>query len=338
MNSSAKQRIIGAFVLCAIGVIFFPLIFDLSGERAIDTTPTIPPVPEVSQVEIPEPQRPAEIIPPKSEQQAFQPSVNPEDAASEEPEPPALDENNLPEAWVIQVASFKEQDKAEELTKRLQQDGYKSYARSVEVAGNSVHRVFVGPKVLKQRALDEKQQIDKAYQLDTLVFKIQTMIWVDWVIVGILAVSAGISAIRGFVKEALSLAIWVVAIIVAGIFYQTLAPLLANLIETPSLRVAAAWLLIFVGVLILGAIVNYLLGQLVEATGLSGTDRLLGVLFGVARGAIIVMVVLIFLPDILPVEQDPWWNQSVLIPHFLRFENWAIETGSAVFDFFKQLF
>jgi len=163
------------------------------------------------------------------------------------------------------------------------------------------------------------------------------MNWADWAIVTILGLSAVISLVRGFVREAMSLVIWVAAFAVAMLFYVRLSVFFDNLIATPSLRLLAAWLALFVGMLILGGLINILLGQLVEATGLSGTDRLLGVIFGVARGLILVMVILIFLPQILPVERDAWWQESLLIPHFLELEGWARQTASDVTNFFKRL-
>lgn len=156
------------------------------------------------------------------------------------------------------------------------------------------------------------------------------MNWADWAIIGILALSSGIGLIRGLVKEALSLAVWVAAVIIAKTFSPQLAVLLSNAIETPSLRELAAFAVLFVLTLILGAMANYLVGALVKITGLSGTDRLLGLLFGVARGFIIVMMIIVFLPSILPVDQDPWWQQSVLVGQLLQFESWARALFSAV--------
>ncbi|MCB1668535.1 MAG: CvpA family protein [Porticoccaceae bacterium] len=164
------------------------------------------------------------------------------------------------------------------------------------------------------------------------------MNWADWAILSVLGLSALISVIRGFVKEAVSLLIWVAAAVVASVFYERLAVWLVDLIDPASLRLLVSWVGLFVAVLIVGGLVNFLLGHLVKATGLSGTDRLLGLLFGVARGLIIVMAVLILLPGILPVQQDDWWQQSVLIPEFLRFESWARDIGSSFVNFFKQLF
>ncbi len=164
------------------------------------------------------------------------------------------------------------------------------------------------------------------------------MNWADWIIVGILSLSCLISLIRGFVKEALSLANWVAASIVAVVFDEKLAELLVNVIATPSLRNIAAFAILFVATLIVGAMVIYLISELVKRTGLSGTDRLLGVIFGLARGAIIVLVILIFLPMIVPVNEDDWWQSSELIPHFLEFEGWARETTELVTQWLLSFF
>ena len=164
------------------------------------------------------------------------------------------------------------------------------------------------------------------------------MNWADWAIIAILCLSMTIGLVRGFIKEAMSLAVWFAAGVLAMLFYQPLASYLIEIISTASLRFLAAWVGIFVAVLLTGGLLNYLLGKLVGATGLSGTDRLLGQLFGAARGSIIVMAILVILPGVLPVEQDPWWRESVLIPQFLRFEDWAREAATAVSTLIKQLF
>jgi membrane protein required for colicin V production len=163
------------------------------------------------------------------------------------------------------------------------------------------------------------------------------MTWADWAIIAVLGLSALISVVRGFVKEIVSLLIWLAAAVIASIFHDQLASLMSDLIDTPSLRMLAAWIVLFVAVLLVGSILNYLLGKLVKATGLSGTDRLLGLVFGAIRGLIIVMVILIILPKILPVMEDQWWLESTLIPYFMHYEDWARETGTAVLDFLKNL-
>ena len=163
------------------------------------------------------------------------------------------------------------------------------------------------------------------------------MNWADFAIIGVVGLSALISVVRGFVKEALSLLAWVAAFAIAMFFYQRVAELLTEAIATPSLRLLAAWVGLFVLALLLGSIMNFLIGKLVRATGLSGTDRLLGALFGTARGLMIALVILINLPSVLPVEEDLWWHQSVLIPEFLRFEDWARDITATISSWFKQL-
>ncbi len=146
--------------------------------------------------------------------------------------------------------------------------------------------------------------------------------WVDWGIVAIICISCLISLQRGFVKEALSLLTWVVAGTVAWMFGGALAEHLVEFIDMPSVRVMAACGILFIATLVLGALVNYLISELVRVTGLSGTDRFLGMAFGAARGALLV-VVLVGLISLAPVQQDPWWQQSMLIPHFLMVADWS---------------
>lgn len=146
--------------------------------------------------------------------------------------------------------------------------------------------------------------------------------WVDWAIVAIIAISALISLSRGFVKEALSLVTWIIAGVVAWMFGGSLSEYLAGYIETPSARVIAGCAIMFVATLIVGAMINYLIGELVRVTGLSGTDRFLGMAFGAARGVLLV-VVAIGLLSLGPVQQDGWWKESQLVPKFLLVADWS---------------
>lgn len=164
------------------------------------------------------------------------------------------------------------------------------------------------------------------------------MNWADWAIIAIIGFSVLISLVRGFVREAMSLAVWAAAFIAASMFYLQGGVWFSDLIPTPSLRYITAWVVIFLGVLIVGSLVNFILGQLVKTTGLGGTDRLLGMIFGGLRGVIIVMALLIFVPGVVPVTEDAWWYQSALIPHFLRFESLTVDFAQQALDFFKSLF
>lgn len=130
-----------------------------------------------------------------------------------------------------------------------------------------------------------------------------------------------ISLRRGFIKEALSLMTWVIAGFMAWKFGGAVAPYFASYVSTPSAQVVAASVVIFIVSLLLGALVSHLLDALVRVTGLSGTDRFLGMAFGAARG-ILLVVILVGLLSVGPVQQDDWWQQSVLIPHFLSIADW----------------
>jgi membrane protein required for colicin V production len=162
------------------------------------------------------------------------------------------------------------------------------------------------------------------------------MNWADWTIVAIVGVSALLSLWRGFIKEAMSLAIWVAAFIVSMLFSESLAYVLTDAIATPSLRRMIAMVLLFVGTLMVGGLLNFLIGQLVKMSGLTGTDRLLGMVFGIARGVIVVVAILMFLPPLLHVDRDPWWQSSVLIPHFQVLEGWSKQTGSDVVGWIRS--
>lgn len=144
---------------------------------------------------------------------------------------------------------------------------------------------------------------------------------VDYGIVAIIALSAAVSVVRGFVREALSLAGWILAFWVALSFTRDLAVRLDSYVPLPSARLALAFLALFLVTLLLTALVNFLAGQMVEKTGLSGTDRMLGVVFGVIRGAVIVAI-LVLLAGFTAVPQDAWWSRSYLIHHFQELALW----------------
>lgn len=163
------------------------------------------------------------------------------------------------------------------------------------------------------------------------------MIWVDIVIPGIIAISALLSLLRGFVREALSLLGWLAAFWIALTFAQDFADLLLTGISAPSLRVVVSFTILFVVTLVVTALVNRLAGSLVSKTGLSGTDRMIGMIFGIARGVVLVAV-LVLLAGMTTMPQDPWWQESALVEVFHKLALWlrytvAPElTGGAILD------
>jgi membrane protein required for colicin V production len=164
------------------------------------------------------------------------------------------------------------------------------------------------------------------------------MNWADWVIVGILLVSCLFGLIRGLMREALSLVIWIIAALCARIFLGSVEPLLVSVIDNPSVRTLSAILIIFISVLILGAFVQYLMGILIKFSGLSFLDRSLGIVFGILRGLVIIMLILIVSPKLTQIQQNPWWQESYLIPFFLQWSDAAVSVYSQVSHWIIQLF
>ncbi len=147
------------------------------------------------------------------------------------------------------------------------------------------------------------------------------MIWIDYAIIGLIAISSIIGLLRGFIREAFSLLIWIVAIWVGLSFSREFSVLLEGIINYPSARIAVAFAGLFILTLILGAMISYLLGELVKKTGLTGSDRFAGMIFGVARGLVVVAII-IMLAGLTPLPEDSWWKESVLIPPFQTLAVW----------------
>ena len=140
------------------------------------------------------------------------------------------------------------------------------------------------------------------------------MIWIDYALLVVLGLSAVVGLLRGFVKEALSLLVWVLAVWCAWKYAGLAAPMLQGLVAEPVLRQWAARAVVLVGVLLIGGLGTWLLCYVLDRTGLTGTDRLLGGVFGLARGAVLAGLLVIIL-QFAGFDESPWWSQSRLIPY-----------------------
>jgi len=146
--------------------------------------------------------------------------------------------------------------------------------------------------------------------------------WVDYAILGTIAISILVGALRGFIKEVFSLVVWAAAFVIAYLYGGDIATLMVDHISLPSVRTAMGFTGLFIAVLLIGGLLNYLLGRLIESTGLSGTDRLLGGVFGTARGLALVVAVLL-VAGFTPIPADPWWKNSQLVQRLMPFVEWS---------------
>ena len=154
------------------------------------------------------------------------------------------------------------------------------------------------------------------------------MIWIDYAIIGLIAISAFIGLVRGFVREVFSIATWVTAIWVGLSFSREMSFYLRTFIEHPAGRMAAAFAGLVLMTLIVGGLVGYLLRHLIDKTGLTGSDRLAGLIFGIGRGMVVVAM-LVLLAGLTPLPNDPWWRESSLIAPFQSFALWLRDQAPA---------
>lgn len=144
--------------------------------------------------------------------------------------------------------------------------------------------------------------------------------WLDYGILGLIAVSVLMGIIRGFVREAMSLVTWVVAIAV-GILYCGPVSALFTSISMEGVRLLLAFILLALTTLIIGGILSYFLARLIHFTGFGITDRIIGILFGLARG-VVVIALMVMLAEPTPFKNDVIWKESTLVPRFQPMAHW----------------
>jgi len=157
----------------------------------------------------------------------------------------------------------------------------------------------------------------------------------DIAIATVVLLSAVIGLVRGLVKEVLSLASWIGAFVLAIYFSTAVAVLLPPSWGAESVRVVIAFGLLFISTLILASVLQWLIGKLITSTGLSGTDRVLGLVFGSARGLLICVVLLLGLREVA--AERAWWQASVLQVELLAFEDEVRDLMGRAREFIREV-
>jgi membrane protein required for colicin V production len=144
----------------------------------------------------------------------------------------------------------------------------------------------------------------------------------DYLILGVLFASLVLGAIRGFVREAIGVLAWLGGVWLAWRYASWLEPHLGGMIGDPPVSTWAARTLIVMGVLIVGWLVAAVLSYFLRHSGLSIlVDRLLGLFFGVVRGAVVVAV-FVLLGEFVELNRVDWWRESQLLPYASDLAGW----------------
>jgi len=170
MSSGLQQRIIGALVLGALGLIILPIIFDFADPLKIDRTSKLPPAPEIAPINVDKAQRPDSSAKLGETDSLFD-TAKSQSADDSSETFYGLDENDLPRAWVLQAGSFEEKDKAKNLMQQLRESGSKAFVKTATIDNKTFYRVYVGPKADKRRAMAEKARIDSNFSTDAIVLQ-----------------------------------------------------------------------------------------------------------------------------------------------------------------------
>lgn len=168
-------------------------------------------------------------------------------------------------------------------------------------------------------------------------FDVAQFNWVDYLIIAVIGLSVLISLVRGFVREAVSLIIWLAAILLALHYAQTLSDSMSKYIASNNVRYIAAWIIICVLALVVGVFINAFISTLVSKTGMGAFDRLIGLVFGAARGVLLVGVVLLFVGQ-GSVADSKAMHASNLTPVFSPISSWLVQfMPQQVSEFHKWL-
>jgi len=171
VDDGLKQRLIGAFVLLALAVIFVPVIFDRERIEPVDKRTQIPPAPHIESIEIEKALKPVSQEKAVSAKEMYIPDD--QQAVDIQPEAPSVDNNGVPKSWIIQIASFRFEKRAEKLRDQLVKDGYAAFTRDIEKDGSKMTRLYVGPKLDKNILIRQKKEIEKKHKVSPILLRFE---------------------------------------------------------------------------------------------------------------------------------------------------------------------
>jgi membrane protein required for colicin V production len=137
------------------------------------------------------------------------------------------------------------------------------------------------------------------------------MTWLDYALIAVVGISALLGIWRGLVREVFALAGWVAAIAVAMLFAGEAARLIPAGFATPLVRTVIAFTVLFLAILMAVSLAGLLFTKAVRAVGLGLADRTLGGVFGFARGALILLVI-VLAAGLTAVPKEPFWREAKL--------------------------
>ncbi len=148
------------------------------------------------------------------------------------------------------------------------------------------------------------------------------MIWIDYVISGLVLITVISGFMRGLGPAVFSFLLWLLAIGIGLNFSREFSVFLKPLINNPLPKITAAFLLLFLITLIVGSLIRMLLGDSIKKTTLNFTNRLGGMVFGALHGMVVVLV-LVILAGLTALPDDLWWQESTLLPPFQTSAIWS---------------
>ena len=166
---------------------------------------------------------------------------------------------------------------------------------------------------------------------------IDSLTLVDWFIIAIFAFSIFMGITRGMVKELLSLVIWTIAAYAVthySVGFSEMLPFLAKYDFSVKLKAGIAGIILLIIIIVIGGIIRKLVDGLINFSGLDGTDKTLGAVFGLLRGFVLIMLMITLILQLFSVEDSDWWRESTMLPYFVQFKDDALAIMQSIRQFF----